>query len=128
MELKMKIELLAHQLSRRNSNHLTPIKTNAKRRCIFKNQQKRKLNLSKLPSPIIFYKNLGFYLKDKSAWSMMLCPFHDDKHASLGISNAHGGFKCHACGESGDMLAFYMKFKNIDFKTACTELALWEEY
>lgn len=70
----MKIELLAHQLSIRNSTHLTPIKTNAKRRYIFKKKRKRKLNLNKLPSPKTFYKNLGFYLRDKSGWSMMLCP------------------------------------------------------
>lgn len=94
----------------------------------FRRQNNRRVNKSRLPTPLTFYKQLGFELKGKTEWQMAKCPFHDDKHASLGVSTVHGGFKCHACGQSGDMLGFYMKYKNIDFKTACTELDLWEEY
>lgn len=88
----------------------------------------RRCNKSRLPTPLTFYKQLGVELKGKGDWRMAKCPFHDDQYASLGVSTIHGGFKCHACGESGDMIDFYMTFKQVNFNVACTQLDLWENY
>ena len=41
-----------------------------------------------------------------------------DNHASLGFSPQHGGYKCFACGESGDLFKLYMIIHRVDFPTA----------
>lgn len=47
------------------------------------------------------------------------CPFHDDKRPnSFRINAKHGGYKCHACGASGDIIRFVMDREGVDFKTA----------
>ena len=89
---------------------------------------KERANVSRLPTPLAFYKQLGINLKGSNEWRSAKCPFHDDKHASFSINTVHGGFICHACGAKGDMLKFYMDYKKVNFKTACTELDLWESY
>jgi len=53
---------------------------------------------------------------------LALCPFHDDKHPSLSISEDKQIFKCFSCGEFGNVLSFLMKFKKWDFKIALTYL------
>jgi DNA primase (bacterial type) len=52
-----------------------------------------------------------------------LCPFHDDTEPSFNYNAKTGLWKCHACGEGGDILQFHMKFHRCDFKTALQELA-----
>ncbi len=89
--------------------------------------KKRKFNRAKLPHPITFYRNLSIDLKGIGVWRMAKCPFHSDTHASMSINTDHGGFICHACGQSGDMLSFYISFKEVDFITACNVLDLWEK-
>lgn len=88
---------------------------------------KNRINKSRLPHPITFYKNLGFTLKTGTTWQAVKCPFHDDKNPSMAINAPHGGYKCHACGETGDMLRFYMKLYQLDFMVACERLGLLEE-
>jgi hypothetical protein len=52
---------------------------------------------------------------------MCSCPFHgSDRHPSMQIFK--DGFKCYACGESGDIFAFVQKMDNCDFKTAFLSL------
>lgn len=46
--------------------------------------------------------------------NMALCPFHDEKTPSMNIFNNDKFFKCHGCGEFGDVIDFVMKYKNID--------------
>lgn len=81
-----------------------------------------RLDKSRLPEPRNFYSAYGFTLKGSSGWQMVKCPFHDDAHASMGINRSHGGFKCHACGVSGDLIGFYMQYHQADFKSACNAL------
>lgn len=45
-----------------------------------------------------------------------ICPFHDDETPSMQIHP--DGFKCHACGESGDIFTFVMKKEDCSFKEA----------
>lgn len=84
----------------------------------------KRLDKSRLPDARNFYNAYGFTLKGSNGWQMVKCPFHDDAHASMGINRTHGGFKCHACGVSGDMIGFYMKYHSVNFKDACKALKI----
>ncbi len=65
-------------------------------------QRRNKLNKERL-EPISFYRQFGIQLKN---------------------NRTHGGYKCHACDVSGDMINFYMTYKGVDFITACNELEI----
>lgn len=57
-------------------------------------------------------------------WAQGKCPLHDDHDASLSVQVAgcHGGWRCFAgCGK-GDMVAFHMRLRSLDFKAAVQEL------
>ena len=47
-----------------------------------------------------------------------ICPFHDDKHASLMVNEKKQVFGCFACGERGDVIDFLQK-RGMDFHDAC---------
>ncbi|QZE12301.1 DNA primase [Mycoplasma sp. Ms02] len=47
-----------------------------------------------------------------------LCPFHNDKNASLSISQEKRIFKCFSCGESGNVVGFIMKKMQKSYKDA----------
>ena len=44
-----------------------------------------------------------------------LCPFHQEKTPSFGVSPERGTFKCFGCGEGGDAITFVEKHENLDF-------------
>ena len=52
-----------------------------------------------------------------------LCPFHNEKSPSFYVSPVKKIFHCFGCGESGDVLAFIMKYENISFKEVVIEKA-----
>jgi DNA primase len=52
-----------------------------------------------------------------------LCPFHQEKTPSFGVSPDRGTFKCFGCGEGGDAIAFVEKQENLDFVGAIEWLA-----
>ena len=52
-----------------------------------------------------------------------LCPFHDDKNPSMHIDEEKGLFHCFSCGAGGDIFGFYMRYNNLSFPEALTELA-----
>lgn len=52
-----------------------------------------------------------------------ICPFHNDKNASLSISDKKQCFNCFACGTKGNSIGFVMKYKNISFKEAMKLIA-----
>ena len=56
-------------------------------------------------------KHNGYYIK-------ALCPYHDDHEASLSVIKTHGGFRCHSCGHTGDIIDLTMDALGIDFKEA----------
>ena len=49
---------------------------------------------------------------------LALCPFHDDKHPSLGLNNNSNYYHCWSCGESGDIISFVKKYKGVGFGEA----------
>ena len=47
-----------------------------------------------------------------------LCPFHDDSTPSMHVHTGKQIFKCFACNEGGDMIAFISKIKSCTFAEA----------
>ena len=52
-----------------------------------------------------------------------LCPFHQERTPSFGVSPERGTFKCFGCGEGGDAISFVEKQENLDFVGAVEWLA-----
>jgi hypothetical protein len=84
----------------------------------------RRADPASLESPLNYYQiTLGISIGRKSDWAHVKCPFHDDRHASLGINIRHGGFVCHACGaKGGNIVAFEAQLKGIGYREALLSL------
>ncbi len=52
-----------------------------------------------------------------------LCPFHDDTNPSMHVDDDKGLFHCFSCGAGGDIFGFYMRYNNLSFPEALSELA-----
>ncbi|MBM2834938.1 MAG: zinc finger, CHC2-family protein [Candidatus Brocadiaceae bacterium] len=70
-----------------------------------------------------FYQELipSLKLNGKSE-TQGLCPFHDDHNPSLSVNVVTGLYHCPVCGEGGDVVTFYQKTKDVDFRTALKEI------
>lgn len=64
---------------------------------------------------VVKYYGINVNRKNKA-----ICPFHDDKHASLSFKR--GMFTCFTCGEHGDVIDFVMKYFNLNFREALLKL------
>lgn len=54
-----------------------------------------------------------------------ICPFHtDERVGNFALGGPHNGFKCFACGKSGDLIDLVMKIDGIGFKKALTVAAV----
>lgn len=62
-------------------------------------------------------------LKTNSGMGQALCPFHDDRKASLLVNLKIGLFKCFACDRKGSIFDFYMAKHNVDYRTSFNALA-----
>ncbi|RTL37737.1 MAG: DNA primase [Candidatus Melainabacteria bacterium] len=51
------------------------------------------------------------------------CPFHEERSASFSVVPDKGFFHCFGCHAKGDVYAFLMKIKGMDFPSAVRELA-----
>ena len=54
---------------------------------------------------------------------LALCPFHSEKTPSFVASRKKQIFKCFGCGESGNVISFVMKYKNLNFVESIKFLA-----
>jgi DNA primase len=52
-----------------------------------------------------------------------LCPFHQEKTASFGVSPAKQVFYCHGCGKGGDAFTFLRELEHLSFAEAVERLA-----
>ena len=50
----------------------------------------------------------------------MICPFHDDSHASATVNLDENAFNCFGCGVKGDTYSIIMEQEGIDFREAIT--------
>src|SRR5919198_1251425 len=62
-------------------------------------------------------------LRKSGARYVGLCPFHQEKTPSFGVTPDRGTFKCFGCGEGGDAITFVEKKENLDFVGAIEWLA-----
>lgn len=80
-----------------------------------KEKAKSKLIEDVHPEPSSF-KRFGDKIRAK-------CPFHkDEKEPNLFIYTATNTFYCFKCGIGGDVITFYMKLHDCDFKEAIKKL------
>jgi len=73
---------------------------------------------------IVDFINRYITLKKSGNNYIGLCPFHSEKTPSFTVNKEKQFFHCFGCGESGDLITFYMKIENLDFKEAVKNLAL----
>ena len=68
---------------------------------------------------------IGQYLplKRSGANHVAVCPFHGDKDPSFNVNEVRQFYHCFGCGESGNAVAFLMKFHGYTFREALTNLA-----
>jgi DNA primase len=62
-------------------------------------------------------------LKKTGKVYMGVCPFHKEDTPSFAIYPETNTYHCFGCGESGDVISFYMKLNNVDFTKALEELS-----
>ena len=47
-----------------------------------------------------------------------ICPFHNDTHPSLYVSQPKQIFKCFACGKAGNVFTFVQEYEKMSFYEA----------
>jgi DNA primase len=66
----------------------------------------------------------GIELRRRGRTLFGLCPFHEERTASFGVSNDAGLFHCFGCGAGGDVIGFVARFHRIGFPEALGRLAI----
>ncbi len=77
---------------------------------------KERLNIVDVISSYIPTKKSGANFK-------AMCPFHNEKSASLMISPQKQIWHCFGCGEGGDVFGFVMRYENLEFREVLPILA-----
>ncbi len=77
---------------------------------------KDRLDIAEVISSYIPIKKSGVNFK-------AVCPFHNEKTASLMISPSKQIWHCFGCGEGGDVFGFVMRYENLEFRDALKILA-----
>lgn len=72
-----------------------------------------------------YHKLLPPFSDSGREWITTRCVFHSDRSPSLSVNLKNGGFVCHAgsCGKRGDLFAFFMELRGVDFRTALENIA-----
>ena len=65
----------------------------------------------------------GIELKRRGKTLFGLCPFHQEKTPSFGVSREAGLFHCFGCGVGGDVIGFVCRFHQVSFREAVDRLA-----
>jgi hypothetical protein len=110
----------------------TPAALTAKNHCKPINRNKKRLNKQKMLYPIAVLGMLGIKpgKVNSGGYWILRCPFHkngQEKKPSLHLHQVNGNFICHACGERGDILKFYIKAADVPFNNAMKALCVsWE--
>src|SRR5690554_2315128 len=70
---------------------------------------KQRLRLSE----VLNHYGLKPKLSTGSSSGMLLCPFHEDKTASLQVNLEKNFYNCHACGKTGDVIQFVQDYEKL---------------
>lgn len=65
---------------------------------------------------------LDVHLRRRGAELVGLCPFHEERTPSFSINVNKGLYRCFGCGESGDVLNYLMKKRDLSFGDALRTL------
>ena len=65
----------------------------------------------------------GIELRRRGRTLFGLCPFHQEKTASFGVSREAGLFHCFGCGVGGDVIGFVVRLHHVSFREALDRLA-----
>ena len=65
----------------------------------------------------------GFKVIKRGGSYFTLCPFHNDKNASMQIFDGFKGFYCRGCGQGGDVTKFVELYEGVTQKGAATLLS-----
>jgi len=65
----------------------------------------------------------GLELKAKGSDYFGLCPFHEDRDASLSISPQKGLYHCFGCGAKGNAIQLWSQLRGVSFPEAFAELS-----
>ena len=60
----------------------------------------------------------GVSLRKKGVNHWGICPFHDDRHASLCVSQSKQIFTCFSCGKTGNVFKFVMEKEGLSYPEA----------
>ncbi|MEP7094751.1 MAG: CHC2 zinc finger domain-containing protein, partial [Flavobacterium sp.] len=55
--------------------------------------------------------------------NMLLCPFHEDKTASLQVKPDQNKYKCYACDKKGDVIQFVQDYEKLSKREAILRCA-----
>lgn len=68
------------------------------------------MSIEEIKQRLKLYQILEYYnLQPKN--NMLLCPFHEDKRASLQVNLEKDFYKCHGCGKTGDVIQFVEEYE-----------------
>lgn len=88
-------------------------------------KKNKKLDLNKIKNKISIVDIISNYieLKRKGNNYVGLCPFHDDKHASLVVNESKKIYKCFSCNNSGDVFTFVKNFMHVNYYEAINKVS-----
>ncbi len=83
-----------------------------------------RFDVTELRERVPIQEYVGKFVKLKRCGKMLkgICPFHDEKTASLTVSPARQAWHCFGCGCGGDVIMFAQKLFRIDFVEAAKML------
>ncbi len=76
------------------------------------------------PDIVAVIEGAGVALRRRGNDFWCCCPFHEERTPSFAVSPERQRFKCFGCGESGDVIAFTMKYRGVGFKDALSALGI----
>ena len=84
------------------------------------------MEISQIKQSLTLEQVLKKYNLQPNQNKMLICPFHENKTASLQVNYEQNKYKCHACGKKGDQIQFVEDFEKITKHEAlkkCANLA-----
>ena len=63
-------------------------------------------------------ESYGATVSERTGWTKICCPLHDDKHASAGFNADEQVFTCFTCDIAGDVYTLIMKKEGVGFRDA----------
>lgn len=92
---------------------------------LYKHESKYNNDIVNEIKKVARFEDFVSYERKGSKYSLLLCPFHDERHPSAAVYH-NSDFEVLVDfhdGETYDIISFYMKKENVDFSTAMRELA-----